>query len=111
MPWNFPVWQLFRVLIPQLAMGNVLLFKPAPNVALTNQFLADLLQDTVPVEWLCLSNRQVEHTINDDRIAAVTLTGSVRAGKAVAAIAASQVKPTVLELGGSDPILFVMMLI
>tara|TARA_B100001989_G_scaffold231219_1_gene189765 strand:+ start:897 stop:2225 length:1329 start_codon:yes stop_codon:yes gene_type:complete len=103
MPWNFPVWQLFRVLIPQLAVGNVVLCKPAPNMNYLHNLLADSLQDIPMIDFARLSNKQVANCINDSRIAGVTLTGSVRAGKAVGALAAGVVKPTVLELGGSDP--------
>lgn len=103
MPWNFPVWQLFRVLIPQIIMGNVILCKPAPNVSMVNEFLAKLFYDVSILKFVRLTNAQVADCIKDSAIRGVTLTGSVRAGKAVATIAAAEVKPTVLELGGSDP--------
>ena len=103
MPWNFPVWQLFRVLIPQLIMGNVILCKPAPNVSMVNEFLAKLYYDLDVLKFVRLSNSQVADCIHDSFVRGVTLTGSVRAGKAVAMVAAAEVKPTVLELGGSDP--------
>jgi succinate-semialdehyde dehydrogenase / glutarate-semialdehyde dehydrogenase len=106
MPWNFPFWQLIRAGIGAIIAGNTVLLKHAPNVpqcalAIERAFLESgfpaktlitLLIDTDPVERL----------LADSRIQAVTLTGSDRAGAAVAALAGHNVKRSVLELGGSD---------
>ncbi|MCR9163647.1 MAG: NAD-dependent succinate-semialdehyde dehydrogenase [Nannocystaceae bacterium] len=107
LPWNFPLWQAFRFVAPALMAGNAVVVKPAPNVLGCGFAVERLLREAgvpeglVPVVAVC--NERVEPIIRDDRIAAVTLTGSDRAGKAVAAIAGSELKKVVLELGGSDP--------
>ncbi|MGH1342653.1 MAG: NAD-dependent succinate-semialdehyde dehydrogenase [Nannocystales bacterium] len=107
LPWNFPLWQAFRFVAPALMAGNGVVVKPAPNVLGCGLAVQQLLLDAgVPeglVPSLGVSNARVEGLIRDPRIAAVTLTGSDRAGRAVAAIAGSELKKVVLELGGSDP--------
>ncbi len=107
MPWNFPVWQVFRFAAPALMAGNVALLKHAPNVTGTaldiEQLLRDAGFDGDEFQTLVVTVDQVEGIINDARVRAATLTGSVGAGQAVGAQAAAQVKPSVLELGGSDP--------
>ena len=103
MPWNYPLWQIFRVLIPQLFIGNVILFKPALNTAGVTELLAETLSSIESVSFLRLSNDQVSHLIQESMIAGVTLTGSVAAGRQVGALSAAALKPCVLELGGSDP--------
>ena len=107
MPWNFPFWQVFRFGAPALMAGNAILLKHAPNVtgcahAIEEVFRAAGFSDH-EVQVLRIDEETVGDVLADQRIRGATLTGSVPAGKAVAQQAAAQVKPTVLELGGSDP--------
>ncbi|HDG1097446.1 TPA: succinate-semialdehyde dehydrogenase [Klebsiella aerogenes] len=107
MPWNFPVWQVLRGAVPILLAGNSYLLKHAPNVMGSAQLLGELFaQSGLPTGvfgWINATNEGVSQIINDDRIAAVTVTGSVRAGRAIGAQAGAALKKCVLELGGSDP--------
>ncbi|BBY33891.1 NADP-dependent succinic semialdehyde dehydrogenase [Mycolicibacter minnesotensis] len=107
MPWNFPLWQAVRFAAPALMAGNVGLLKHASNVPQTALYLADLLaRGGFPegcFQTLLISSGAVERVLRDPRVAAATLTGSEPAGRSVAAIAGDEIKPTVLELGGSDP--------
>ena len=107
MPWNFPLWQAMRFAAPALMAGNVGLLKHASNVPQTALYLEELFRRAGFPEdvfqTLLVGSDQVESILRDDRVAAATLTGSTPAGRAVAAVAGDVLKPTVLELGGSDP--------
>lgn len=109
MPWNFPYWQVFRFAVPTLMAGNAVLVKHAENVPACAQAIEQLFEEAgFPrrvVTNLRVHKDQVERVISDDRVAAVTLTGSLEAGKAVAQVAGQHLKKSVLELGGSDPYL------
>ncbi|WP_371975116.1 succinate-semialdehyde dehydrogenase [Lelliottia nimipressuralis] len=107
MPWNFPLWQVLRGAVPILLAGNTYLLKHAPNVLGSATLIGEMFADAgfAPgvFGWVNATNDGVSQAINDRRIAAITVTGSVRAGAAIGAQAAAALKKCVLELGGSDP--------
>ena len=109
MPWNFPVWQVIRAAVPALIGGNTVLLKHAPNVPgsalAVEKIFAEAGFPMGVFQVLLIETTPVPALIADARIAAVTLTGSVAAGKSVAALAGAAMKPGVFELGGSDPAL------
>ncbi|MET0156131.1 MAG: aldehyde dehydrogenase family protein [Rickettsiales bacterium] len=106
MPWNFPFWQVFRCLAPAVLLGNVVALKHAPNVQGCAAEIEGLADEASPegcvLQNFRISPEETHRLIADSRIAAVTLTGSERAGRAVAKTAGEHLKKTVLELGGSD---------
>ncbi len=106
MPWNFPFWQVFRFAAPGLMAGNVGVLKHASNVSGCALAIEELFSNEHQLfQTLLIPSQDVEKVITHPRIAAVTLTGSTKAGKSVARIAGEELKKCVLELGGSDPYL------
>jgi succinate-semialdehyde dehydrogenase / glutarate-semialdehyde dehydrogenase len=107
MPWNFPFWQVFRSLVPIMMGGNGYVLKHASNVYGCAKAIEGLMvQAKFPkgiFQLLSITSANIAQVIASNHIAAVTLTGSTEAGKAVAVLAATQLKKCVLELGGSDP--------
>jgi succinate-semialdehyde dehydrogenase/glutarate-semialdehyde dehydrogenase len=107
MPWNYPIWQVIRFAAPALMAGNTGVLKHASNVPQSALYLDTLFERAGFPEGsfrsLLIGASKVEAVLRDRRVAAVTLTGSEPAGRSVAAIAGSEVKHVVLELGGSDP--------
>lgn len=107
LPWNAPFWLAFRFCAPALMAGDTCLMKHDPHVPKCALAIADAFEAAGCPEGvfqpLLLKTESVEGVIRDERVKAVSFTGSSRGGAAVAAIAASEIKPAVLELGGSDP--------
>ena len=106
MPWNFPLWQVMRFAVPALMAGNVGLLKHASNVPQTALYISGLFNRAGfpegSFQTLLIGSARVEKVIRDPRVAGVTLTGSGPAGASVASVAGAMIKPSVLELGGSD---------
>jgi succinate-semialdehyde dehydrogenase/glutarate-semialdehyde dehydrogenase len=109
MPWNFPFWQVFRYAAPTLMAGNTTLLKHAPNVcgcavALEKIFLEAGAPQGV-FSSVIINTDVVEKILSSPFVQAVTLTGSERAGSSVASISGRHIKKSVMELGGSDPLI------
>src|SRR5204863_167106 len=107
MPWNFPYYQVARFAGPNLVIGNTILLKHAPQCPESAEAMQQIFNEAgVPpgaYENIRASNEQIEWVIADPRVQGVSVTGSERAGAAVAEIAGRNLKKIVLELGGSDP--------
>ncbi len=106
MPWNFPYWQTFRAAAPALMAGNAVVLKHAANVTgcalRTEEIFREAGLTGGEFATILVGSKEMEPIVLDDRVAAVTLTGSEGAGAAVGAAAGKAIKKTVLELGGSD---------
>jgi succinate-semialdehyde dehydrogenase / glutarate-semialdehyde dehydrogenase len=107
MPWNFPFWQAFRFGVPSIAAGNVVVLKHASNVPMTALAIEDSFKKAGFPEsvfkTLLINSTETLRLIDEDKVDAVSLTGSNKAGEEVGAHAGARIKKVVLELGGSDP--------
>jgi succinate-semialdehyde dehydrogenase / glutarate-semialdehyde dehydrogenase len=107
MPWNFPYYQVARFAAPNLVTGNTVLLKPAHQCPESAEAIQTMVADAGfpdgAYQTILASNEQIADVIGDPRVRGVSLTGSERAGAAVAEIAGRNLKKVVLELGGSDP--------
>jgi acyl-CoA reductase-like NAD-dependent aldehyde dehydrogenase len=106
MPWNFPIWQLTRMALPTMLAGNVVLVKHSHNTQRCSLEFERVMQEAGFPEGvfqnLILKTEDIVDVINDSRVQGASVTGSVRAGSAVASEAGKVIKKTVMELGGSD---------
>ena len=106
MPWNFPFWQVFRCAVPAYLAGNTVLLKHAENVQGCAQALEQLFSQAGlgnhALQNICIAVEQIEEVVAHPKVRAVSLTGSLRAGRSLAAVAGKHLKPQVLELGGSN---------
>jgi acyl-CoA reductase-like NAD-dependent aldehyde dehydrogenase len=106
MPWNFPFWQAFRAAVPAMTAGNVVVLKHASNVTGCALAIEEIFHaagfPAASFRTLLLGGKEMEPVVLDERVAAVTLTGSEAAGSSVGELAGRGIKKTVLELGGSD---------
>ena len=106
MPWNFPFWQVFRFAVPTITAGNVALLKHASNVTGCSLAIQELFEKAgYPkgcFQTLLIGHAEVEELISNDFIKGVSLTGSEKAGRAIAQLAGKNLKRTVLELGGNN---------
>ncbi len=109
MPWNYPFWQVFRFVVPTLLSGNSVVLKHASNVGGCANFIESLLAKALSVDRvfnnLFLSNESTTAVITNPIIKGVSLTGSTKAGKSVASVAGTFLKPVLLELGGSNALI------
>ncbi len=106
MPWNYPMWQVFRFAAPALMAGNVGLLKHASNVPQSALYIQEVFEKAgFPsgiFTTLLIESKQVENLLSNPKITSATLTGSEPAGASVASFSGKNIKKTVLELGGSD---------
>ena len=107
MPWNFPYYQVARFAGPNLVIGNTILLKHAPQCPESAAAMEQMFREAGFPEGAYINiyatNEQIEWVIADPRVRGVSVTGSERAGAAVAEIAGRNLKKVVLEMGGSDP--------